>query len=97
LFVILVVPLLILSIRKVDDFYRDIFRERRFKNVKNAIEIIKNPSPEDNEFYEEILKQELFFITTGLNASKNERAIYHKLVNDGIASANEKKRDRHLF
>jgi len=64
---------------------KELFGKDRSEKLKKAREELKD-LPEEAEFYDEAMRQEIFYTATRIRCSKKTRRIYQKLVTDGVAS-----------
>ena len=64
---------------------KNFFSKDRSEELKKAREEVKD-IPEEAEFYDEALRQEMFHRATRIPCGKKYRRIYQKLVTDGVAS-----------
>ncbi|XCN72890.1 MAG: hypothetical protein Q3M24_21850 [Candidatus Electrothrix aestuarii] len=65
--------------------WKELFSKNRVEKLKKAREELIG-IPEEAEFYDEALRQEIFRTVTGIRCGKKHRPIYQKLVTDGVAS-----------
>ncbi|MCI5163646.1 MAG: hypothetical protein D3917_16850 [Candidatus Electrothrix sp. AX5] len=65
---------------------KDLFRKDQSEELRKAREELKDIQ-EETEFYDEVLRQEIFYNLIGIRCCREKREIYQRLVRDGIASA----------
>lgn len=65
--------------------WKELFSKDRSKELKRAREDVKD-LPEEAAFYDEALREELFYTATQIRCPKKYRRMYQKLVTDGVAS-----------
>ncbi|MCI5124579.1 MAG: hypothetical protein D3925_08915, partial [Candidatus Electrothrix sp. AR5] len=89
--VVFYIIIVLILIKWLFSFFKELvelnqfFAKSRFKKIKEAKQELQE-FPEETHFYDETLRQELFYSLTGITCCKRDREFYQQLVKNGIAT-----------
>ncbi len=89
-YLFLIGPIL-LTVRKFDNFHKEIIRDRKLNQFKEIVEDIKDGDEAEKQLYTEILAQERFRATCKISATKSERKELSNLLLNGVVTIRQLK------